>query len=181
MTAVFKSMGIDPSTKATGVVVLGATSREALPETLLHTEIKIPKLLGMLRHRAIVMSVMELLHLHKPDRIVVEGYSLNMKNASSVVPLVELGGILRLMFNLDGLSWYDPRATEMKKFVTGKGNGEKDQVMMHVFKRWGFESSSNNEADAYGLAAMGLAHANRLKGTTKDQIAVVGKMEERKS
>ena len=62
----------------------------------------------------------------KPDRIVMEGYSLNMKHASSVIPLVELGGLLRFMLHLDGFKWYDPRATEVKKFVTGKGNSPKD-------------------------------------------------------
>ena len=64
----------------------------------------------------------------------------------------------------------------MKKFVTGKGNSPKDQVMMHVLKRWGHTSKSNNTADAFVCAAMGLAHANRLAGVTLDMRAIVGKL-----
>jgi hypothetical protein len=36
------------------------------------------------------------------------------------------------------------------------------------------ESKTNNTADAYVLACMGLAHANRLKGVTLDQRTIVG-------
>ena len=49
-------------------------------------------------------------------------------------------------------------------------------VMMSVLKRWGFESATNNIADAYVLAAMGLGHANRLPGMTEDQRKIVGKL-----
>ena len=119
---------------------------------------------------------MELITERQPDRIVLEGYSLNMKNASSVVPLVELGGLMRFMLHLDGHVWYDPRATEVKKFATGKGNSPKEVVMMHVLKRWGHESKTNNTADAYVCAAMGLAHANRLAGVTLDMRALAGAM-----
>ena len=177
MTA-FLSMGIDPSTSATGLVMLVA-SDSGDPDLAMEKEIKYPKLSGLEQKIAIVTDVMQLIHSHAPDRIVVEGYSLNMKNASSVVPLVELGGILRFLMKLDGMRWYDPRATEVKKFVTGKGNVNKDVVMMHVLKRWNHTSLSNNTADAYGLAAMGLAHANRLHSVTLDMRAVTGKMEER--
>ena len=111
-----------------------------------------------------------------PDKIVLEGYSLNLQHASSVVPLVELGGLLRFMLFIDGFKWFDPRASEVKKFVTGKGNSPKDQVMMHVLKRWGHTSKSNNTADAFVCAAMGLAHANRLAGVTVDMRAIVGKL-----
>jgi crossover junction endodeoxyribonuclease RuvC len=108
--------------------------------------------------------------------IVIEGYSLNMKNASSVVPLVEVGCAVRLMLYLDGLTWFDPRAPEVKKFATGKGNAPKDVVMMHVLKRWGHESKTNNTADAYVCAAMGLAASDQLPGTNAEMRAVAEKM-----
>lgn len=178
MTNTFISMGIDPSSVATGIVVLEHT-KPFLHALVLEEEVKFPKLTGWDRVIAICKVVMTRVHEHKPDRIVLEGYSLNMKNATSVVPLVELGGLMRFLMKLDGLSWYDPRATELKKFVTGKGNVQKDVVMMKVLQRWGHESKSNNTADAYGLAAMGLAHANRLSGVTLDMRAIVAKMAEK--
>jgi crossover junction endodeoxyribonuclease RuvC len=75
---------------------------------------------------------------------------------------------------LDGLKWYDPRATELKKFVCGKGTANKEQVMLQVFKRWGYEAATNNMADGYGLACMGLAQAGRLPGITLDMQKITG-------
>ena len=171
----FRAIGIDLSTKATGVVCLEENGT-AVPTLLTEQEVKAPELTGLDRSQKIVVGVLELIHELKPDRIVVEGYSLNLKNASSVVPLVEIGGLLRFMLKLDRLAWYDPRATELKKFVTGAGNTPKDKLMMFVLKRWQHESKTNNTADAYGLACMGLASANRLPGITKEMRTIAGSL-----
>lgn len=170
------AIGLDMSATASGIVILGETGT-ATPETLFIEEIK-PKTTGIIRAREIVTRTMEIITITKPDVIVVEGYSLG-KNVNATIPLVEIGGILRLMLHLDELPWYDPRASELKKFVTGKGNSAKDQVMMWVFKRWGFTSESNNIADAYGLAALGLAINNRLPGISKEMRAVAGGLKRR--
>jgi len=124
----------------------------------------------------VMAEVMQVILAQGPSKIVIEGYSLNMKNASSVIPLVELGGLMRFMMQIEGMTWYDPRATEIKKFATGKGGSPKEVVMMNVFKRWEYESKTNNIADAYVCAAMGLAQANRLQGITLDMMAIAGQM-----
>ena len=85
---------------------------------------------------------MKVILANGPSKIVIEGYSLNTKNASSIIPLVELGALMRFMLKVEGCVWFDPRASEVKKFATGKGNSPKDVVMMHVFKRWGYESKT---------------------------------------
>ena len=131
---------------------------------------------GLARTRAIAIEVMGLVAGYSPSAIVLEGYSLNMRHASSVVPLVELGGIVRLMLHIDGLAWFDPRASELKKFVTGKGTADKAQMMMQVLKRWGHTSMTHNTADAYGLACMGLARMNALHGATQSMRAIAGAM-----
>jgi crossover junction endodeoxyribonuclease RuvC len=140
-----KSIGIDPSITATGVVVLQA-GPDKVPLVRLEHSIKNVKGEGLQRTQSIVLELMEIIHEHKPDRVVIEGYSLNLKNASSVVPLVELGGLLRFMLMLDELPWLAPRAGELKKFVTGGGNAKKDEMMMWVLKRWGHTSKSNDTA-----------------------------------
>ena len=168
------SLGIDLSTKATGLVLLEEVPG-AQPKVLIEAEVISPKK-GWAQKSEIARCVMEVVLSRMPDKIVLEGYSLNLQHASSVVPLVELGGLLRFMLFIDGFKWFDPRASEVKKFVTGKGNSPKDQVMMHVLKRWGHTSKSNNTADAFVCAAMGLAHANRLAGVTVDMRAIVGKL-----
>jgi crossover junction endodeoxyribonuclease RuvC len=175
MTKLYSSMGLDLSTAATGIVMLQASGLKK-PFCVLEMEVKPKAMTGMDRVRFIVTEIMERVHLHKPDRIVVEGYSLNMKNAASVVPLVELGGLLRFMLHIDELKWLDPRAGQVKEFATGKGNSPKDMVMMNVLKRWGHESKTNNTADAYVCAAMGLAHVGRLPEISARMIAIAGEL-----
>lgn len=160
------AIGLDLSATASGVVILQSNGTK-VPELMLAKEIVPKKLTGMERVRSIARDVMGTIHITKPDVIVVEGYSLNMKNANSVVPLMEVGAVIRFLMHLDELTWLDPRAPSLKQFVTGKGNANKNVVMMNVYKIWGYEAPTDNIADAYALACMGLAHRNRLPGITE--------------
>lgn len=172
-----KSLGIDLSTSATGLVVLQSGPVYSSFYVALEREIKIKKLNGVARATRIVLEAMQTVHDHKPDVIVLEGYGFSMQHPSSIVPLVELGGLLRFMLVMDGFAWLDPRPAELKKFVTGKGNAPKDQVMMHVLKRWGHTSLSNNTADAYGCAAMGMVRLGAPMGATKEMQAIAKGLE----
>lgn len=167
------SIGVDLSTTATGVVVLHGIGGKR-PHLVLEEEIKFPKLHGMSQKREIITRVMTIIEETQPERIVVEGYSLNMKNASSVIPLVELGGLFRFCLQVDGKKWLAPTAGELKLAVSGKGNTPKDKLMMYVLKHWGHESLSNNTADAYGCACIGLAHMGRLPGALQSMLLVSG-------
>lgn len=173
------SIGLDLSATASGIVLLRENGCKT-PLLMLEKEIKPGSLRGAARMQRIALEVMETIHAHKPDKIVVEGYSLG-KNVNSTIPLVEIGGLVRFLLFMDGLTWFDPRASEVKKFATGSGSAAKDQVMMWVLKRWEHTSMSNNTADAYTLAAMGLAQANRLPGITQPMRAIAGGMTMRKN
>lgn len=172
------SIGVDLSTSATGLVDLEGFA-DTKPVVRHESVIAFPDLHGIDRQRAIVEVIVRYVAAHEPGRLVIEGYSLNMKNASSVVPLVEVGGLLRFMLWNDGRKWLDPRAGEVKKFVTGKGTTPKSHMMMEVLHRWGHKSKDNNTADAYGCAAIGLAHANALAGVTLDQRKIAGALKTR--
>jgi Holliday junction resolvasome RuvABC endonuclease subunit len=37
----------------------------------------------------------------------------------------------------------------LKMFVCGKGNAKKELVLKEVYKRWGFDTNSNDQADAF--------------------------------
>ena len=52
--------------------------------------------------------------------------------------------------------------TELKKFVTGKGQCKKDLILLNVFKKWGVEFDNSDLADAYGLARMALEDYNNV-------------------
>ena len=47
----------------------------------------------------------------------------------------------------------------LKKYITGKGNIDKNLILLHTYKKWGIAFDDDNAADSYGLAriAAGLA------------------------
>ena len=77
------SLGIDLSTAATGLVLLEENGKK--PNVLLDMEIK-GQDSGISRNAMIVAEVMQVILAQGPSKIVIEGYSLSMKNASSVIP-----------------------------------------------------------------------------------------------
>lgn len=86
------------------------------------------------------------------DRVCLEGYAPASKFGREA--LGELGGVVRLAlgatFPVYQVTVVAP--TALKKFVTGSGNAGKDVVILHTYKKWDVEFTSNDEADAYGLA-----------------------------
>ena len=159
-----RSLGIDPSTTATGLVVLesGPCLGHHGPALLFEDTVKpgeLPRLERCSHHAGRMLEVIE---QFKPERIVLEGYGLNWQHSSSVLPLVELGTVLRYFLRQIGCTWLEPTPSELKKAVLGRGSGRKAQMMLQVYKLWGFEAVDDNRADAYGLAMIGLAHAGKL-------------------
>ena len=47
--------------------------------------------------------------------------------------------------------------TTLKKFITGKGAGPKDVMLLETYKRYGISFLDNNLCDAFGLAQCGVA------------------------
>lgn len=67
--------------------------------------------------------------------------------------------------------------SSLKKFVLGDGGGQKDDIKLGVYKKWGVDFSAgkkgdDNQADAYGLAkiAYALVHGAQL-GYEKDVLS----------
>ena len=95
--------------------------------------------------------------------VAMEGYaySSTMGHKSG-----ELGGMVKMVL-LD-LGLYPilvPPAT-LKKYVTGKGTGvQKNQILLHTYKKWDVEFSDDNAADSYGLARI----AAGMSGTSYEK------------
>ena len=148
-------MGVDSST-VTGIAVV-----ETGGAVLFSQEVTYPKLRGMERCGAIAGGVLAARDQWKPDLVVIENYGF--ANSHSLVTLVEVGTVIRYFLYQDGTPFLLVPPNSLKKFVTGKGNVAKDQMMMAVFKNWGHESKSNNIADAVGLGMFGLCCAGSGK------------------
>lgn len=104
----------------------------------------------------IVEKIDEILPTEDPALVVIEGLAF-MAKGTSLVQLAGLNYLMRTLLTEFKWPFVIVAPTTLKKFITGKGNGEKDLMMMTVFKEYGFESFDNNVCDAYSLAVCGLA------------------------
>ena len=97
------------------------------------------------------------------ENVAIEGYAYGSQMAHMAG---ELGGMVKI--ELKHWFWETPDAmyplivvpAQVKKFVTGKGQGvQKNQILMQVYKKWGIEFDNDNAADSYALAriAAGMA------------------------
>jgi Holliday junction resolvasome RuvABC endonuclease subunit len=142
--------GIDPSTTATGIVLLKGEGREVLHAG----EIAIPGKASVAKSLKISGEVLSILQDFTPDLVVVEGYGFA---SAKIAPLVEVGALIRAFILMGTTAPYvEAPPSTLKKFITGSGKAEKGMVMLEVFKRFGFSPATNNIADAYSLAVLGL-------------------------
>ena len=88
------------------------------------------------------------------DLIVIEGYGFSSQRGHS---LGELGGVVKVMLkeNYPNTPILLVPPTVLKKFITGKGNGDKSLMLLHIYKKYNVEFSNHNEADAFALAKFG--------------------------
>lgn len=103
-------------------------------------------------------------HLQPDDVVCIEGFGFASRQA------IQLGGIgwgIRMAMFRRGWNYIDVAPAQLKKFASGKGNTKKDELAVHIFKRWGFEHSSDNVRDAYVLARI-------AEATFKAEIGQIG-------
>lgn len=96
--------------------------------------------------------------IHAPDLVIaMEGYAFGSQMANMAG---ELGGLVKMWCystfeDSKGKYPYIIPPTVLKKYVTGKGTGvQKNQILLHVFKKWNIEFNDDNAADSYALAHM---------------------------
>lgn len=141
-------LGVDPSTH-TGIALVESGKKVIFTEEIEHR-----KLTGFPRLEALVNDVASIITTYQPDHIFIE--DMFVGHASSAVTIIQIGSLLRYYLWQEGITYTDVAPTVLKKFVGGKGNAKKEEIMMHVQKNWGFTSPTNNIADAVGLAMFGL-------------------------
>ena len=160
-------MGLDVSATATGIAVLACADGKV---EKLHEEEVCSKKKGLARAMEIADRVNEQIETWKPDEIAVEGYSFGSK--FTLVILVEVGTVVRMVLHMHGRRWLDVPPTSLKKFVTGSGKGEKDKIMLELYKRWGLDPASNNTGDAMGAAVTLLGMQGKIPVTKVQQEAI---------
>lgn len=121
---------------------------------------------------AIVDKIAALVDEYQPQIVAIEGMAF-MAKGTSLVQLSGLNYMLRAELLERKIPFVIVAPTSLKKFVTNKGNAQKDQMMLETYKRWGVSILDNNECDAYGLAQVGWAVFDPEHPVPKTQKEVI--------
>lgn len=160
-------LGLDLSLTGSGIVLLDKDCKVEFAITLKN------KLVGMERLQYIRNEIATMVDDAEPNCICIENYAMG-SHAGQAFSIGELGGVIKLMLWEKGQEPYLITPTRLKKYITGKGVAEKDQIMLSIYKNFGWEPKDNNQADAYGLAHMAymLSFGNQetLKAFQKEVI-----------
>lgn len=94
--------------------------------------------------------------VNKTDKVTIEGFSYGSRGRG-VSTQYGIGWILRYVLYYAGVDFIEIPPTTLKKFATGKGNAKKEDMILPIYKRYGFEDKSDNVRDAYVLAQIARA------------------------
>lgn len=165
-----KIMGIDPGCGTTALV-LNENGRGSMPMRAVEIKVDKGNGTGIERSEVIAQRVVEYAEEWEPDAFMIEGYAYARSNG--MVANVECGTMIRHMIRM----WFWSRfkvptnvpgeftcistrlrvatPNQVKQIATGKGQCPKDQVILGIYKRWGFECPTEHIADAYALSQLG--------------------------
>lgn len=106
--------------------------------------------------------------------VVIENFAFMVRNTTALTQLAGLNYFVRFMLFRKSIPFILCAPTSLKKFVCGKGNADKNLVMMEIFKQYNHSALDDNEADSYGLAVLGHAIMSKpINKLTKPQQEVV--------
>lgn len=108
-------------------------------------------------------------------RMFMEGYSYGSINKSEVLAehRAALFDAIHETFAPNDTCLVEVPPNNLKKFVTGKGNSQKEEMRLGAYKHWGVEFKTNDEVDAYGLYRFGLCVAGLAQASNAAQREAV--------
>ncbi|MFA6325323.1 MAG: hypothetical protein WCX46_03820 [Candidatus Paceibacterota bacterium] len=98
----------------------------------------------------------------------IEGLAFLAKG-TSLVQLSALNYFIREAIILDDCQFIIVAPTSLKRFATGKGNSEKDHIILEAYKKYGVDNIDNNIADAIFLANIASVMFGKEKPKNKMQ------------
>ena len=144
-------VGLDMSLTATGFCLKDGNRLSV--ETIKTTPKSAPN--DLARLKLIVSEVMKRIPSNT-TMICIEDYFTpsNRQQIGAAIKLVSLGTLVRVALLDAGFPFFVPAPSQIKKFATGKGVGQKSIIVREVYKRWGVDAKDDNQADACVLAHM---------------------------
>lgn len=114
----------------------------------------------------------DVLDTYLPTVICIEDYAMGARGNNFHIG--EGGGVVKAMMFEKDLDPILVAPTRLKKFISKKGNCEKDMIIMFLFKNFGYETGDNNQADSCGLAIMAKTlHTEDYTGLVIPQIEAI--------
>jgi crossover junction endodeoxyribonuclease RuvC len=153
-------IGVDLSLTGTGVVVLdsaGAVVHQETIKTKPSGDRPIDETNRLLKILSGVTAVIEKYAAEGAPVVNIEGLAFMARNTTALVQLAGLNYLLRSSLVWSEIPFLITAPTSLKKYATGKGNGDKDMVVLEIYKRWGFSADNNNTGDAFVLAQIARA------------------------
>ena len=145
-------MGLDPSLTGTGICVANKDGIVKHSETVsTDADMEI-----LARIAKIICRVKGVIQEYNPQLIGIEGLSFSSQG-DAVHKLAGLHFIIRWELSLLGVKVLVLPPKTIKKHVTGKGIAKKSAIAVAVYKEWGREFVSEDEADAFCVAMTGWA------------------------
>lgn len=168
-------LGLDLSLTGTGLVIIDDDYKIQVIE-LLHIEAREVERLLFLEE--------EFLNIIKPyaDKIDLMAFETPAYRADGQqFSLGEWAGLVKLNLFKMGIKMLKVAPTQLKKYVTGVGKGEKGVIILDVYKNFGEEIRQNDQADAYVVARIAhdfdfIFNKNKKIDLTKAQTEVINKL-----
>lgn len=161
-------LGVDLSLTGTGCVIL--EKDKVVVEKLIKTK----PAKNLIQETDRLMEIRDSIPLEfngeRVSLVVIEGLAFMAHFTSALTQLAGLNYMLRARLLDAAIPFVVVAPTTLKKFITGRGNAQKNELMLEVYKRWGVPFANDNLCDSYGLAQIGLAVLNQASNTlTKPQ------------
>lgn len=166
-------VGIDPSSK-TGLVIIDENGIVVITEEVTTTNLKGPE--RLIHIVDTVLNRVRYIQDSEKDKVhvAIEGFSYGSKG-KGIDFQYGLGWYFRIKMHQRRIGYIEIPPSNVKQFATGKGNTKKENMIMPIYKRWGFESDSDNIRDAFVLAQMSKA-IDKPGKLTKDQLKAIEKV-----
>lgn len=164
-----RTLGIDASLNGTGLCLFTGDSKGY---SLAQTELIMTKDKGVTRLRSLRSLLRRWLIEHDVSGAttqvaLIEGYAYGA--SGRIANLGEWGGILRVELADRDIALAEMHNAHLKQFVTGKGNSQKNEMLLHIYQRYQQSFSSDDAGDAFALATA--AQASVLEARAPELIS----------
>jgi crossover junction endodeoxyribonuclease RuvC len=148
-------LGIDPSITALALQhfyngLIGAQQINTSPKDFPSYTARLDFILS--EFRRCLLAIQEV----NPIRLAaIEGFSYgSVKSGMTQVMITAAAAGVRLELYRAGVPFVEVPPSTLKKWISGKGNAEKNLMLREVYKRWGYDAKDDNDADAHALVRL---------------------------